>query len=385
MVLHPQSGMRVLMTTDAVGGVWSYCLSLAASLRDYGVQIALATMGPAPSEAQRQDVGRLANVELCESGFKLEWMREPWEDVDRAGDWLLSLDRQFRPDVIHLNGYVHAVLPWSSPVLVVAHSCVGSWFEAVRQSPPTAEWDEYMRRVARGLRHADLVTAPTRAALDALGRHYGPFRSAEPIFNGCDGLGRPARRREKIVLAAGRLWDPAKGIASLDLAARDIRWPVLAAGATEGPDGQRAQLETVQTLGSLDRQALHRWYERASIFVLPSVYEPFGLTALEAALAGCALVLSDIPTLREIWADAAAFVPPGDHESLAREVNRLIVNTRLRGEYVQRARRKARSYTLARMADRYHRVYLDLIHAAGASVTLSVDNLAGRPAAVTGA
>ena len=60
MMLHPHSGMRVLMTTDAVGGVWSYCLSLAAALQGYDVQIALATMGPAPTTAQRAE-----QVERC--------------------------------------------------------------------------------------------------------------------------------------------------------------------------------------------------------------------------------------------------------------------------------------------------------------------------------
>ena len=44
------------------------------------------------------------------------------------------------------------------------------------------------------------------------------------------------------------------------------------------------------------------------IFVSVSRYEPFGLAVLEAAHAGCALVLSDIPTFRELWQGAASFV-----------------------------------------------------------------------------
>ena len=51
------------------------------------------------------------------------------------------------------------------------------------------------------------------------------------------------------------------------------------------------------------------WLRRATIFALPARYEPFGLSALEAGLAGCALVLGDIP-MREVWHDAAMFVPP---------------------------------------------------------------------------
>src|SRR3546814_15067984 len=59
------------------------------------------------------------------------------------------------------------------------------------------------------------------------------------------------------------------------------------------------------------------WRERAGIFVSPSLYEPFGLAVLEAAMSGCALLLSDIPTFRELWDGAAVFTPAGDSDALA--------------------------------------------------------------------
>ena len=49
---------------------------------------------------------------------------------------------------------------------------------------------------------------------------------------------------------------------------------------------------------------------RTAVFVSPALYEPFGLAVLEAAQAGCALVLSDIPTFRELWDGVALFVAP---------------------------------------------------------------------------
>ncbi len=54
----------------------------------------------------------------------------------------------------------------------------------------------------------------------------------------------------------------------------------------------------------------------AAIFAHPARYEPFGLAVLEAAMAGCALVLGDIPTLRELWDGAAVFVAPGRPDRL---------------------------------------------------------------------
>lgn len=361
MDLQPESNMLVLMTTDAVGGVWNYCIRLAEALDAYDVQIALASMGPALNEHQRHEVRRLANVQLYESAFKLEWMRDPWDDVDRAGRWLLDLEERLRPDVIHLNGYAHAALPWSRPALVVAHSCVCSWFACVRGCEPNSEWNEYRRRVKLGLRQADLVTAPTAAALEMLSKHHGAFHSAGPIYNGCKPVPSPISKTDEVVFSVGRLWDPAKNIVTLDRAARNIRLPVLAAGTTAGPDDQRIELNNTQGLGYLDQVRLRQWYRRTAVFVLPSLYEPFGLAALEAGLDGCALVLSDIPSLREVWADAAVFVPAQDDEALAEAVNRLIEDATLRREYGHRAFEKARTYTLARMAGQYHRGYCTLI------------------------
>jgi glycogen(starch) synthase len=360
MNAHSEGKMRILMTTDAVGGVWNYCLGLAEALARYQVEIALATMGPAPNEHQRQEVRRLANVRLYESTFKLEWMQNPWEDVERAGRWLLDLEDRLQPDLIHLNGYAHAALPWSRPVLVVAHSCVCSWFQSVRGCEPTPEWDEYRRRARQGLRHADLVTGPTMSALGTLRRNYGAFRSAGPIYNGCESAEGFAPRMDELVFCAGRLWDPAKNIATLDRAAQQIRQPVCAAGTSTGPDQQRIELKNIRPLGYLGQAVLRQWYRRAAVFVLPSLYEPFGLTALEAGLAGCALVLSDIPSLREVWGDAAVFVPAQDDRALAREVNRLIEDVPSRREYGRCARHKAGTYTPARMAAGYYRCYRDL-------------------------
>src|SRR4051812_30761243 len=116
--------MNVLMTTDTVGGVFTYALDLCRALTAHDVHVTLATMGAALRNDQHEQLARLPNVALHQSTFKLEWMHDPWSDVARAGDWLLQLERDSRPDVIHLNGYAHGCLPWHAPVLVAGHSCV---------------------------------------------------------------------------------------------------------------------------------------------------------------------------------------------------------------------------------------------------------------------
>jgi glycogen synthase len=85
-----------------------------------------------------------------------------------------------------------------------------------------------------------------------------------------------------------------------------------------------------------------------SAYALPARYEPFGLTVLEAALAGCTLVLGDIPSLGELWADAAVFVPPEDPEALQLALQGLIDDP---------VRRRARRYSAERMVRRYLDLY----------------------------
>lgn len=106
---------KVLMTADTMGGVWTYAVDLALGLTERGVEVALATMGDPLNDSQRERVERIPRLKVFESTLKLEWMDDPWRDVEKAGDWLLVLEDRIGPDVIHLNGYVHGSLPWSAP------------------------------------------------------------------------------------------------------------------------------------------------------------------------------------------------------------------------------------------------------------------------------
>jgi glycogen synthase len=289
--------MKILMTTDTVGGVWTYALDLARGLDRYGVEVLLATMGPPPGDAQRDEVRASRNIRLAVGDYRLEWMPDPWNDVTAAGEWLLALERGFQPDIVHVNGYAHAALPWSAPRLVGAHSCVCSWWRAVHDKEAPAEWDRYRAAVRNGLRAADVVVAPTEALLRELCALHGEPARTAVIPNGRDmdrlplgardAFGRYARIAtlpQPVVLAAGRLWDPAKNIETLATAASGIPWPVYVAGSNVDPAGEKRELAGVRQLGVLGPAAMRHWHERAAVFVHPALYEPFGLAPLEAAL-----------------------------------------------------------------------------------------------------
>ncbi len=163
---------KILMTADAVGGVWQYSVDLIRELSAFNMEVVLATLGPRPTVEQRQQVHAIAGATLIESDFALEWMPNPWYDVDASGDWLLQLQSELKPDVVHLNGYSHAALAWRLPVVIAAHSCVFSWWRSVHHSPPDDSWAEYKRRVTHGLAAASAVIAPSRFMARAVASEY---------------------------------------------------------------------------------------------------------------------------------------------------------------------------------------------------------------------
>ena len=353
---------RVLMTADAVGGVWTYALDLARVFAARGIRVSLAVLGPAPSDAQRAEAQAIPTLDLHEHPGRLEWMDDPWADLASADEWLRELERAVGPDIVHLNGYTHAALPWTAPVLVVGHSCVLSWWRAVHAEDAPPSWDRYADAVRRGLSAADLVVAPSAAMLAELVSCYGPLPRTRVIPNGRDPVWRVALNgKEPFVLTAGRLWDQAKNIETVCAIAREIAWPVYVAGDAQGPGATRFACEDVRTLGRLSSEETRAWMARASIYAFPARYEPFGLSVLEAAQAGCALVLGDVRSLREIWGHAALFVAPGNRRMLAAAVSRLIDDDEARRALGERARAKGARMTAARMAEQYLGTYSDLM------------------------
>src|SRR5438067_11809290 len=113
------------------------------ALTPYDINVYLATMGRPLTAEQRKEAAAVANVDICESSYKLEWMSEPWGDVAASGQWLLELERRLHPDIIQLNGYAHGVLPWRVPSLIVGHSCVLSWWRAVHGCDAPQQWNRY--------------------------------------------------------------------------------------------------------------------------------------------------------------------------------------------------------------------------------------------------
>jgi glycosyltransferase involved in cell wall biosynthesis len=91
-----------------------------------------------------------------------------------------------------------------------------------------------------------------------------------------------------------------------------------------------------------------------TVFAGLSLYEPFGVSVLEAAQAGMALVLSDIPVFRELWSDAAIFVDPRDRRSIQAGLRQALANSE---PLARQAAARAKAYGRDTMADATWRLH----------------------------
>jgi glycosyltransferase involved in cell wall biosynthesis len=351
---------KVLMTTDAVGGVWTYSTGLASALASAGMEVHLVTLGPPPRQEKREML-RNPRVRLIESNLALEWQDAGGDDLPNARRFLEDLEDAIQPDIIHLNGFREANFDWRAPVVVVAHSCVNSWGLACNDTGFLSEpkWRHYTRAVAAGLDRAQAWVSPSRAFHDVICSVYRPSSPGTVIWNGIPRARSSSSSKRRFILAAGRTWDTAKNVSALARASQGLDWPVFVAGPrSDSPANDPAELTLI---GDLSHSALRARMQRAAIFVSPARYEPFGLSVLEAASAGCALVLSDISTFRELWSGAALLVDPTDDRALHRAIAGLCSDDRERARLQFAARERAQNYSLARTADAYRALYQRLL------------------------
>jgi glycosyltransferase involved in cell wall biosynthesis len=336
---------RVLLTTDAVGGVWRYSLAIAAGAAARGWHCTLATMGPPPSASQRQDVAAIPRCTLLDTGLPLDWTAQNEAGMAAAAQTLHTFARNTGADTVHLHTPTLAAFSWTLPVVAVAHSCVGSWWHAVRDTPVPPDFHWRMALLREGLQAANAIIAPTQAFANALHGIYDPGRRIDVVHNGLDPATILPQPRQPRVLTAARLWDRGKNITVLDKAASGLGAPIDAAGPTAGPDGATFAATHLNLLGNLPPTRLHTEMARAAIFAAPSLYEPFGLAVLEAAQRGTPLVLADIPSFRELWTGAAIFVDPRDHQAWTDTLRSLLDAPAYRATLGAQAKYRALRYT----------------------------------------
>jgi len=369
IVIEPKP-LHVLMTADTVGGVWTYAVDLARGLASRDVRTTLAVLGPAPNARQVAAAASIPGLTLMELGGVLDWTATDSADVDLQGIRLAMLAAELRPDILHLNSpALGANARFPCPVVAGCHSCVGTWWSAVKGEPPMPKdlaWRAALK--TRGYAAADLLLAPSQAFATATQAEHGLAVLPRVVLNGRPQpieAPRPVSAPSgPFAFTAGRLWDEGKGMSVLDKAAAQLSLPIFAAGTLCGPNDAKVRLRHVKPLGHLSETEMAGWFASQPIFVSTAFYEPFGLAVLEAAMAACPMVLSDIPTFRELWDGCAFFVTPGDAQGFADAVEGLAKDAARRSELGDAARRRAAAYSLDGMIDGTLAVYRELVAAA---------------------
>lgn len=339
---------RLLMTTDAIGGVWQYSTELAEALAPLGVETVLAVMGPSSPRLQE---GRGAALRIVDTNLPLDWLAPDAATVAAAGDAIATLARDVNADLVHLNAPALAAQTlFPAPVVAVAHGCIRTWWRAARGTAPDPAYAWHGALMAAGLRAADAVVAPSAAFAAALQHTYALPAPPLVVHNGRTPLALPQAEATDAVFTAGRLWDEVKNTALLDRVAALLDAPFRAAGPATGPHGEHASLRHLVSLGLLDDFALAAELAARPIYVSAARFEPFGLSVLEAAAAGCPLVLSDIDTFRELWTGAALFASEETPQAYAAAIERIQADASLRTHLGEAARVRAARYTPAAMA-----------------------------------
>ena len=357
--------MRVLMTTDTVGGVWSFSLQLVDGLLRAGSSVALVSLGRLPSEAQKRSCADLLVTHGSRFSYTaldapLEWMSGNERAYRLAEPVLMSICEEFEAEVLHSNQFCFGALPVKVPKLITAHSDVLGWAKSCRDGmlEDTPWLRKYRKLVQNGLFAADAVAAPTCWMMRSLYDAYSLPDMQLVISNGCSVRAVAGKGAALQAVTAGRIWDEGKGVSLLRNVVSPM--PLLIAGRTQYGDISAPEPDCgrCKFLGPVEHQDLLKLFSTSAIYICTSRYEPFGLAPLEAAMCGCAILARDIPSLREVWGEGALYF--SEAASLSRLLNRLHGDALLLQQVRERSRTRALHFSVARMTQEYLGVYQKL-------------------------
>lgn len=368
-----------------VGGLGRHVEGLAEALVSQGVRVEVVTCGV--SGASPREVARGVRIRRVESypvnapDFVTWVLQLNFSMVEQAA----KLMNQRRPTLIHVHDWLAAFAGgtlkhlYRLPLVVTIHAT-----EAGRNHGLYTDMQRYINSVEWWLTYEAwrVIVCSQHMKQEVQGLFQLPIDKIEVIANGVDGqkLQGPepdprlrqwyARPEERIILFVGRLV-PEKGAQLLIEALPRIlavhpRAKVVIAG--QGPAGAELQnrawalgvAHKVYFAGYIDDATRNALYKMAEVAVFPSLYEPFGIVALEAMVAGAPVVASGTGGLREIithGVDGLLF-PPGHATALADNVIRLLSEPELAAQLRQNGRNLAQQvYDWKQVAQKTLRLY----------------------------
>jgi glycosyltransferase involved in cell wall biosynthesis len=355
-----------------MSGAWTYARELVTGLVARGVRVTLVTFGEIPLPDQTSWMDRLHGLEYRPTAFRLEWMDDAPQDLRESSEFLASLVREVKPDLLQLHQFCHADLAVNVPRVITAHGDLLTWSLAVQGcTPRPSRWLKWYRdTVLRGIAAADALVAPSAWMLDSLTCTYTQARREAVIYPGRNPIFfNPYLSKDDSVLSVGRLVDAGKQVFLLTQHVHPF--PICIVGSEQTvpipriPIRADVKVSTAQASvairGPQTDAQLRALYSHAAIYAATPRYEPLGMAMLDAAFSRCAIVANDIPNFREVWGDAALYFRTNDANSLATILRQLDSDRPLRQAYANRAFARARErFTSNRMIDQYLDLYRSL-------------------------
>jgi glycosyltransferase involved in cell wall biosynthesis len=357
-----ESYLRVLILSwefppQVIGGLGRHVYELSQRLAGYGVEAHILTPlvegCAAYEESQGARVYRVGspltsstrfkswifsfNSDLIREGIRLDYQAGGF-DLIHAHDWLVGYAGRSLSRVLNipLVSTIHATeygrnLGLHNPMQKEIHDIERN---LVLESERIVCCSNYMRYEIESLFNAN----PSRIAVIPNGASMNRYQlnesSLDDRFEGIDD-------QDQVIFYIGRLV-PEKGVASLIRAFLKVSQEIPAAKlviAGRGPQGMELQelacelglSERIWFAGYISDELRDRIYHRADVAVFPSLYEPFGIVALEAMASGTPVVVSDVGGLAEIVNDGETGLKfaPLDEEGLAMALIRILSDSRL--------------------------------------------------------
>ncbi len=371
------------------GGLGRHVRKLSENLVQHEVEMHVLTRGgghlPAQEDRHGVYVHRVREPPFPKdvSAF-VKWVGTMNADMSRLG---LELCEQFDFDLVHSHDWLVAgaaralAAELARPWLVTVHATEYGRHQGWVQRRPQSQIHAAERGMVREADHVITCSQYMRTHVAQLFR-VAP-ESVTTIPNGLDphdlrseiedlaGLrARFAAPTDRLVMLVGRLVYEKGFHLALDALAPvirrlgDVRFVVAGTGTAEAELKLQAQrlglAEDGTFLGWVGDDMLHALYRVADLCIVPSIYEPFGLVALEAMASGCLCVVADTGGLREVVPGDGTVglrFPSRDAGALEEVLEHVLVDDETRAQLVAEAREHVLQFDWAEVAARTREIY----------------------------
>ena len=374
------------------GGLGRHVRKLSEQLARDGVEVHVLTRGGGhlPDEEDRHGVvvHRVAEPPFpTDVRAFVRWVDAMNRDMRVHGD---EICQRHEFDLVHSHDWLVAGAaeplarqlraPWVATVHATEYGRHQGWVQNHPQSHIHAVERAMVRRADRVItcsqymqRHVAKVFGVPLGRIAVIPNGIDP-RDLEPVADDLPALrARFARPDQRLVLLVGRLVYEKGFHLALDALAPvvkrlcNVRFVVAGTGTAEAElkrQAWRLGLTRHGTfLGWIGDDMLHSLYRVAEIVIVPSIYEPFGLVALEAMASGCVCVVADTGGLREVVPAGGTVglrFPSHDAEALGRVLERVLTDDAAHGRLVAEAREHVLGFDWAEVSTRTIDLYLSL-------------------------